>query len=167
MYIGSTFDFDARWKYHKRLLCKGTHTNIHLQSAWNKYGENVFEFSIIEYVDKGWLVREQYYTDLLNPEYAIQKECVSSRLGVKASEETRRKLSISTKGKRNALGCKRSAAFKKNVSAAHKGKNVSEETKAKISAIMSDGRVKGENNPMSLSNREKRKNILYGQIDYR
>lgn len=47
-YIGLSQDIDSRWKCHKRLLNNNTHINEHLQSSWNKYGEEHFSFTIIE-----------------------------------------------------------------------------------------------------------------------
>lgn len=97
MYVGSTVNFNSRWNDHKKLLRKGKHSNIHLQNAWNKYGESSFDFSIIEYVDRDWTAREQYYTDLLHPEYAIRKDCVTSSLGCKHTNETKQKISKTIK----------------------------------------------------------------------
>ena len=37
-----------RLSVHKRELRKGTHSNRHLQCAWNKYGENAFSFVVLE-----------------------------------------------------------------------------------------------------------------------
>lgn len=61
-YIGQSKDIYSRWIHHKTDLRNGMHHNNHLQSAWNKYGEDNFEFSIIEECDKHDLnVREQYW----------------------------------------------------------------------------------------------------------
>jgi predicted GIY-YIG superfamily endonuclease len=48
IYIGQSVDIEKRWSTHKAELKNNYHHNIHLQSAWNKYGENNFEFSIVE-----------------------------------------------------------------------------------------------------------------------
>ncbi|WP_319020739.1 NUMOD3 domain-containing DNA-binding protein [Bacillus sp. B1-b2] len=48
-YVGSSNDFKTRWKTHRNQLNAGVHHSIHLQRAWNKYGEESFEFAgIIE-----------------------------------------------------------------------------------------------------------------------
>lgn len=47
-YIGSSVNINIRFREHKRCLELGTHVNKHLQSAWNKYGSNNFEFIILE-----------------------------------------------------------------------------------------------------------------------
>lgn len=50
-YIGSTAkSFDSRWKKHITNLKNGGHASHHLQSSWNKYGENNFVFKIEEVV---------------------------------------------------------------------------------------------------------------------
>jgi len=53
--------------------------------------------------------------------------------GAVISEETRKKLSKSSKGNTNALGAIRSEETKKKISKVHKGKTLSEETRRKIS----------------------------------
>ena len=47
-YIGQASDIYWRWYHHKSDLNTNHHHNKHLQSAWNKYGANNFDFSIIE-----------------------------------------------------------------------------------------------------------------------
>lgn len=48
VYIGQSVDIEKRWSTHIAELKNNYHYNIHLQSAWNKYGEENFEFSIVE-----------------------------------------------------------------------------------------------------------------------
>lgn len=48
IYIGSTLNFKIRFRMHKNDLRKGGHDNRHLQNAWSKYGEQSFEFCIVE-----------------------------------------------------------------------------------------------------------------------
>lgn len=47
-YIGQSIQRDKQrlWE-HKTYLKNGTHQNRHLQRAWNKYGSDKFEFSIL------------------------------------------------------------------------------------------------------------------------
>lgn len=72
-YIGSAKDINRRWQRHKSALKHNHHENIHLQRAWNKYGEENFIFEIIEECDiNDLLIIEQKYLDL-NPEYNIGK----------------------------------------------------------------------------------------------
>lgn len=65
IYIGSTLNLRRRWNEHlKALRCK-QHGNPHLQHAWDKYGENAFEFSILELVmfAEYLIEREQAWLD--------------------------------------------------------------------------------------------------------
>lgn len=48
VYIGSSKHIEQRWKSHIRDLQKGIHHSVHLQNAWNKYGEDAFIFSVLE-----------------------------------------------------------------------------------------------------------------------
>jgi group I intron endonuclease len=50
-YIGCSKDYIERWSEHKRDLNKQKHHNIHLQRAWNKYGEDEFEFNVLLQVE--------------------------------------------------------------------------------------------------------------------
>ncbi|MFQ5857558.1 MAG: GIY-YIG nuclease family protein [Anaerolineae bacterium] len=64
IYIGSAVDLEHRWEQHRRSLRRGDHHNIYLQSAWDKYGEANFEFSVLEFVDPADLLRaEQEWID--------------------------------------------------------------------------------------------------------
>ena len=47
-YIGLSGNIYSRWDSHKNMLRRNDHFNIFLQRSWNKYGEDNFEFSIIE-----------------------------------------------------------------------------------------------------------------------
>ena len=46
-YLGSTNNYKIRFRKHKYDLKNQKHVNKHLQNAWNKYGEEVFNFEII------------------------------------------------------------------------------------------------------------------------
>jgi len=105
-YIGSSINIYSRWSKHKNLLRKNQHKNKHLQSAWNKYTEDSFEFIIIDKMQnnddiqlrKELLQREGYWINLLTPYikeigYNVNIK-PNSRSGLKESEETKRKKSI-------------------------------------------------------------------------
>ena len=48
-YIGQTIQHPSvRWSEHKYKLGRGLHDNPHLQYAWNKYGKDAFEFSVLD-----------------------------------------------------------------------------------------------------------------------
>jgi group I intron endonuclease len=64
IYIGSSVDLRNRWAFHCRDLRFGRHSNRYLQAAWDDYGSDAFDFTIIEYVSKEeLLVVEQYWID--------------------------------------------------------------------------------------------------------
>lgn len=48
-YIGSSVNLGKRMKEHRRVLRKGKHHSRVLQRAWDKYGEQMFEFFVMEY----------------------------------------------------------------------------------------------------------------------
>lgn len=65
-YVGSSINIENRWTKHKALLRNNKHENEHLQNSWNKHGESIFEFSIIEECSEEILLtREQFYLDTL------------------------------------------------------------------------------------------------------
>lgn len=114
LYIGSAISIFHRLAQHKRLLRKSKHFNSHLQSAWNKYGEKAFEFEILCNCSLDELItKEEYYiqtfsSNIPSKGYNKRLDC-STNLGTKASEETRKKLSISH------LGHKRSPEAHKKI----------------------------------------------------
>jgi len=93
-YIGSACSLNGRWAVHRSKLNNRTHPNSHLQNSWNKYGEENFKFRVLEPVKdvNNLLEREQFWMDLLKPEYNILPTA-GSPLGVKRSEESKQKFS--------------------------------------------------------------------------
>ena len=109
-YVGSAISIENRCYFHKNKLNRNIHSNKYLQDAWNKYGSKNFEFSVLEYVEdktkllereQFWLDNSQCYDRLVG--YNIRPNAYSS-LGVKHTEETKKKMSesgILSKNKRN------------------------------------------------------------------
>lgn len=144
-YIGSAVNVQKRWNNHRSSLRSGKHHSIHLQNAWNKYGESAFVFDILQKVlDKNDLVgAEQEFIDSLRPEYNItpragstlgikhgpgaRANMVASHIGKRLSEETRAKMSAAGKGRIPT------DAARANMSAAQKGRIISAEHIAKLS----------------------------------
>lgn len=91
-YVGSAINIKRRWTVHRYKLRHNKHDNKHLQSAWNKYGESAFEFSIIELCEDS-LQKEQHYLDALKPEY--NKSGIATH--VEMTPEVRRKISEACK----------------------------------------------------------------------
>jgi group I intron endonuclease len=65
-YIGSSLNISKRWEKHRYELRKNKHCNRHLQSAWNKYGDENFKFEVIaEIKDKDMILPvEQLYIEM-------------------------------------------------------------------------------------------------------
>jgi len=98
------------------------------------YGKENFNFQILEYCNTSVLIeREQFYIDTLHPAYN-KRLTADSNLGLKRSEESRKKMSDAKKGvvPWNKGGHHTEEANKKN-SESHKGKIKSEETRQKLS----------------------------------
>lgn len=125
-YIGSAVKLALRWRQHRCELRKGRH-NPHFQSAWKKYGESAFVFTVLEYVDdiSALIGREQFYINSVKPEYNCAP-IAGSRLGTKAGEETKRRISEAS------LRVWAQPGYREKMSNLHKGKTLPDEQKAKI-----------------------------------
>lgn len=136
IYIGSgAVSIEQRFAQHKSYLRSDQHYNNHLQQAWNKYGEDSFEFIIVEECPPDTcLALEQYYIDyydVCNPKCGYNSAITAgSTLGLKFSEETKDKISKALKGKRKGVPHTPEHAAK--ISAALKGKKKSAEHAAKL-----------------------------------
>jgi group I intron endonuclease len=120
-YIGSTINYGRRVGQHKRDLRDGSHHNSRLLADWKKYGEESFCFEIIVFVDD----LNRLENDEIDFIYAMNTSEPSkgynicllprSRLGVKCSEETKRRIGNANRGK------VRSPEFRAAISARSKG----------------------------------------------
>ena len=132
-YIGSSVDIRQRWYRHKSMLRNNCHSNEHLQNAWNKYGENCFEFEIIYLVEKEFLfqVEQEYILKSKSCDktvgYNKTENTFSPMLGRKMSYEQKQKISNSSKGRIH------SQDTRNKLSKANKGKKRTEEQKIKLS----------------------------------
>lgn len=133
-YIGSAVNFKKRFREHRRDLMRNDHHSIALQRAWNKYGEDAFQFLPMMTVEDStkliWW--EQRFFDALKPEYNICLVAGSS-LGVKLTPEHRAKISAGNIGRVPSVetraliskankGREKSAAEIANISAGKRGK---------------------------------------------
>ena len=131
-YVGSSIDINRRRLEHFSALSHNRHVNNHLQNAYNKYGKDSFIFEVIENLEitdnikEDLLEREQFWIDNLRPEYNILL-VAGSNLGYHHTEETKQKISNSTKG------VKKSESHAKHIREGQKGRVLSEEHKAKLS----------------------------------
>jgi len=144
-YIGSAVDIQLRWAVHLSILRHKRHYNVHLQRAFDKYGESAFAFIRLEQIEdiEQLIPREQYYLDTLRPKYNIAPTA-GSRLGVQCTDETRAKMRAAKTGERHPMyGKHLSAETRAKISAANRRENLSEETLAKMRAAQG-----GERHPM-------------------
>jgi len=94
-YVGSSIKIKNRLKDHYYRLNGKRHDNKHLQCAWNKYGKDAFRFMILEEHDEDVLLTfEQFWINMLNPEYNIVKTpvmrgCSGYRHSAEAKEQMR------------------------------------------------------------------------------
>lgn len=112
IYYGSSKSFRNRKTRHLYYLRHNEHINKHLQNAFNKYGEDSFEFELLEEFDNrdSMLDAEQKLIDSSYGEsFNKSKSSKSPQLfgekngffGKKHTQETKDKISAVHKGKRN------------------------------------------------------------------
>lgn len=124
---------------------KNKHSNLHLQRAYNIDGENSFVYDLVEKCKKDDLIKkEEYYIKEYNAcddnfGYNMNEKAdiPPNWKGRKHSEETKKKMSKSQKGRIVT------DYMKKVDSDTHKGKKISEENKKQLSK-----KNKGKGNPM-------------------
>jgi group I intron endonuclease len=114
LYVGQSVNIYQRWSNHKSLLNSGKGSSIYLQRAWTLYGKDSFEFTVLCYCEpivEKLCLAEQYYMDLLTPEYNLCP-AAGSTLGMPCSPEHREKI------KNGNLGKIRTAKTKQKLKAA-------------------------------------------------
>ena len=187
-YIGSSVDIEKRfWRHHNDLI-KGIHHCIYLQRAWDKNGEDQFEF-VVEKVCKEHEARrieqeilDQKYGSIYNTSrmagggdlisYHPNRDLIVKRIGDATREfmdsltDEERIQKFARKGSRNGMfGRKHTEAVKKKISQLNKGNRYakgairSEKFRKRLSEIASQRT--GEKNPFygkRHSDETKRKN---------
>ena len=132
IYIGSAVDVGRRWRTHRRHLRQHIHSNSHLQRAWIRYGEDCFEFSVVEICDDPTLLveKEQEHIDNKNPQYNILR-IAGSVLGFRHSEKTKKKLSDAMKGRA-------SVSWNKGKRGVYSSETLQKMSAARIGMVFSD-----------------------------
>lgn len=137
-YVGITSKTpEERWKKHCRDAQKGSQRA--LQQAIRKHGPESFKVETIETVET-WeeaCEREKFWIAWIGTRPPFGYNLTGGGdgvVGVKASDETKAKMSAAQKGRKgNWLGKSHTAETKAKVSSARKGRAHSEETRTKIS----------------------------------
>lgn len=146
-YIGSAVDMRRRLNYHRWTLKRGDCCNIHLQRAWDKYGENSFSFEkFLSCKREDLIFFEQLTIDASITRYGRKNVYNSSltagsTLGKFHSEETKKKIGLKSKGRWT-------------------GKHHTEETKEKIrlgNIGVNQGKIHSEESRKKMSENRKGK----------
>jgi group I intron endonuclease len=103
-YIGSADSFARREWQHKYALRRNEHKNPHLQASWNKHGEEMFVFEVVEEIPEkqDQLVWEDKWLRecVGKPEcYNVNTLATAPRLGIVLSEKAKENISEGRKGK--------------------------------------------------------------------
>lgn len=143
-YVGGSKSLATRFATHKRDLKHNRHRNPGLQSAYNEYGSDAFEFRVLEIVEdrSQLLAREEHWINSLG--------CRDKSLGYNLitegdhrthADETRQRMS------RSHTGQTFTAEHRARIGAAHAGKKrgpLTEEQRAKISAALKGRKLSPE-----------------------
>lgn len=98
-YVGQSIDLRKRFIRYFNISYLNSRKELVISRALIKYGYSNFSATILEYCDESLLdLREQYYFDILKPNYNIQKIAGGSSKGLILSKETKDKISKSLKG---------------------------------------------------------------------
>lgn len=120
IYIGSAYSFKKRKGQHFRSLVRGDHHSPILQHHYDKYGLDDLSFEPLMDCDIKDLLRyEQGLLDFFDPYFNVCDKA-GSRLGVKATQETKEKNRQSALGNKNMLGHKHSDESNRKNSESHK-----------------------------------------------
>jgi len=98
-YIGSTKNFNGRFSKHRMDLRNNRHHSILLQNAWNKYGQDNFDFIKIEIINDFSTLKKIEQTYLLSEkcEYNMEQYVNKGFMGKKHSDETKKLISLKKK----------------------------------------------------------------------
>lgn len=140
VYIGYTEAFNTRIYNHKKELKDRRHKNYYLTADYEKYGD-VFKYERIELCNKELLIeREHYWAILLNTHnkeygYNIQETGLNRSSGMKGrkhSEETKKKISESRKGKLRGID---NPSYGKPLSQEHR-KKISDKLMGRVNTLV-------------------------------
>lgn len=147
IYIGSAINIKRRWKEHRKDLRNNVHHSSKLQNHYNKYGKSDIEYIIIMVCEKEELIKqEQLFFDSCNPYFNGCKVAYSC-LGVKHSEESKKRRSLFMMGNKNSVGRKLSKEMIEKLTKGrrakpnwNKGQKLTKEHKRKI-GLAHEGKI--------------------------
>lgn len=174
-YIGQSTHLRVRLLKHLNFLRKNKHQNKHLQTSWNKYGEDKFEIHILELcavedLDK----KEDYYINKYKSnkkEYGYNYRIDNkTNRGLKWSPEQRKKMmyaiernpwyhnhDLSEEARKKSIECLKNKIWteeeRKKISQRLKGTKVKDTTNMKLAQ-------RGEKNPSSKLKEDQVKEII-------
>jgi len=99
-YVGSTVDSRKRFWAHRKAIRLGNHDCIHLQRAWDKYGEDCFKFEIIEQLNSKeelYPAEQKWLDEHFGKDYCYNVAAHADSPMRDASPEIRAKLAAKTK----------------------------------------------------------------------
>lgn len=141
-YIGSSkVNIFCRWQRHRWELNRNSHFNKKLQNAWNKYGEESFEFLILEET---------------TPDMALSRE----RVLISEMDTTDRKRGFNLSTSSGYVEGPRKEAIRRKIAAKIKAyyKNMSEEEREnRLRAMRAAGAKRAGKHHWSLSDESKRR----------
>ncbi len=165
-YVGSASrNLEERWMDHRKTLRGGRHGNRHLQHAWDKYGEQAFQFVVIERVPPEECVeREQHWMDYHEARNGIYNICpvAGSNLGLKLTDESKERISRAKKGSRYPLRQKPTVLSKLKAFQRMTGRRQTEEVKEKIGKAFR-GKVLTAEHCEKISNAKKMRAAAIGE----
>lgn len=143
VYIGCALRLKDREKRHWAKLRIQKHKNIHLQRAYNLYGESAFTFEVLEECDIEYLYSMEHYwatvLDAHNPKCGYNIRPTNPYGTPQHSKETIDKISAKIRGrkrteevKKGMRGWKHTQESKEKIAEAGKGRVFTQETKDKI-----------------------------------
>ncbi len=160
-YVGFTSKtVESRFKQHRDDSIREKYKNLPIYNAMNKYGNLLVVETLVEGSNEYCLMIENKLRPEVKIGWNIKIGGDFGSLGVKASEETKLKMSETRRGESNGFyGKEHSEETKQKLREINLGKKASEETKNKLSAMR-----KGKKRNLSPEQRKKMSDRSKAQV---
>ena len=167
-YIGYSKNIEYRIKRHVGRLLRNSHYNKYLQNAWNKYGKDNFECSVLLEVEEKILKSvEVEMISKLNTKYPDGYNLTDGGDGIlNLNEESKNKIRIAQMGNRNRVGAILSQETRDKISNGNKGKKITEKRKRELSENWSGDKNPNYGKPMNEETKNKMRKSLKGRIPW-